>query len=154
LIREGLENDLDYKESIEQMIQYYKEQTDGSHTFICVLLQRLASDSGYAFPGGHVSFGETNEQTLIREFWEELAADITVNGLRWVGEIFFGEASSAIKSLDRSFFAVDEWGNEKIELEFSWIATDRIAELELYPVNAKDLLKDYSSEVKHFVYEE
>lgn len=54
-----------------------------------VLLQKPVHDPGYAFPGGHVGFGETNEETLIREFREELAADITVNGLRWVGEIFF-----------------------------------------------------------------
>lgn len=56
--------------------------------------------------------------------------------------------------LDRSFFAVDEWGTGKAEVEFSWINMDRIPELELYPVNAKDLLKHYSSEVRHFVYKE
>ncbi|WP_052098183.1 NUDIX hydrolase [Paenibacillus stellifer] len=54
-----------------------------------VLLQKPVHDPGYVVPGGHVGFGETNEETLIREFREELAADITVNGLRWVGEIFF-----------------------------------------------------------------
>jgi len=48
----------------------------------------------------------------------------------------------------------DEWGTGKAELEFSWINMDRIAELELYPVNAKDLLKHYSSAVRHFVYKE
>lgn len=135
-----------------------------------VLLQKPSNDPGYAFPGGHVGFGETNEETLIREFREELAAEITVNGLRWVGEIFFPwgsrpchqiclyyEVSLKDESqlpLDRSFFAVDEWGTGKAELEFSWINMDRIAELELYPVNAKDLLKHYSSEVRHFVYKE
>ena len=54
-----------------------------------VLLQKPIDDVGYAFPGGHVEFGETNEQTLVREFKEEMSADIKVNGLRWVAEMFF-----------------------------------------------------------------
>ena len=38
-----------------------------------VLLQTTTGeDRSFAFPGGHVSFGETNEQTLIREFREEI----------------------------------------------------------------------------------
>ena len=56
-----------------------------------ILLQRAAEPGGYAyaFPGGHVAFGETNAQTLIREFKEEMGADISVERLQWVGEIFF-----------------------------------------------------------------
>ena len=42
-----------------------------------VLLQTTTGeDRSFAFPGGHVAFGETNEQTLIREFREEIGADI------------------------------------------------------------------------------
>ena len=37
-----------------------------------VLLHKAKGDEGYAFPGGHVSFGETNAETLRREFMEEL----------------------------------------------------------------------------------
>ena len=29
-----------------------------------VLLQKPTGDDGFAFPGGHVAFGETNEETL------------------------------------------------------------------------------------------
>jgi len=54
-----------------------------------ILLHRPMNDTGYSFPGGHVSFGETNEETLIREFREEIAADIQVGELQWVAEIFF-----------------------------------------------------------------
>ena len=54
-----------------------------------VLLQKPIDDPGFAFPGGHVAFGETNEQKLIREFQEEIGADVLVGGLKWVAEIFF-----------------------------------------------------------------
>ena len=54
-----------------------------------VLLQKPTNDTGYAFPGGHVEFGETNEETLIREFKEEIGADIKVKEIKWVAEMFF-----------------------------------------------------------------
>lgn len=42
-----------------------------------VLLQKPTNDTAFAFPGGHVSFGETNAQTLAREFQEEIGVDFT-----------------------------------------------------------------------------
>lgn len=55
-----------------------------------VLLQKHLDDDGLAFfPGGHVEFGETGEQALVREFREELSTDIRVGPLRWVGEMFY-----------------------------------------------------------------
>ena len=64
-----------------------------------LLLQKPADDEGYAFPGGHCAFGETSEETLIREFREETGAEISVGELKWVGEIFSpGEAGPATSS--------------------------------------------------------
>lgn len=54
-----------------------------------ILLQKPTNDTGYAIPGGHVAFGETNAETLEREFKEEIGADITVGDLKWVEENFF-----------------------------------------------------------------
>ena len=54
-----------------------------------ILLQKPINDTAFAFPGGHVTLGETNEQTLMREFREEIDADINVGDLKWVGELFF-----------------------------------------------------------------
>ena len=54
-----------------------------------VLLQKSKNDTGYAIPGGHVALGETSEETLVREFKEEINADIKVGSLKWVGELFF-----------------------------------------------------------------
>lgn len=135
-----------------------------------VLLQKPVNDTGFAFPGGHVAFGETNEETLIREFKEEISADIKVNGLRWVGEIFFPWGDKPCHQiclyydislddetqipLDRSFFAKDELENVKVDLEFSWIDIGELTDIELHPTNAKELMKNYTPEIKHFVYKE
>lgn len=135
-----------------------------------VLLQKPTNDTGYAFPGGHVAFGETNEETLIREFKEEIAADIKVNELKWVGELFFpwGERSchqiclyyavslkyEAQIPLDRNFFSKDRLDNTEFALEFCWVDICTIENLEVYPTNAKKFIKDCSSDVKHFVYKE
>ncbi|MBE6985481.1 MAG: hypothetical protein E7434_07750 [Ruminococcaceae bacterium] len=35
-----------------------------------VLMQNAEGDDGYAFIGGHVAFGETTDETLVREFIE------------------------------------------------------------------------------------
>ena len=53
------------------------------------IASKPTNDTGYAIPGGHVEFGETNVQTSEREFKEEIGADITVGTLKWVAEIFF-----------------------------------------------------------------
>ena len=43
-----------------------------------VLMQNAEGDDGYAFIGGHVAFGETTDETLVREFKEEIGADIKI----------------------------------------------------------------------------
>ena len=65
-----------------------------------ILLQKPTNEDFYAFPGGHVEFGETNEETLISEFREEIGADISVGELEWVAEAFFpGEKAPVTKSV-------------------------------------------------------
>ena len=135
-----------------------------------VLLQTPTNDTGYAFPGGHVSFGETNEDTLIREFKEEISADIKVNELRWVGEIFFhwGDkpchqiclyymitlADDTQIPLEGSFIGKEAIEEQNFDKEFHWIPLSEIDKCKIYPSNAKGLLKSIDNGVQHFVYQE
>lgn len=132
-----------------------------------VLLQRPINDTAYSFPGGHVSFGETNEETLIREFKEEISADISVDGLQWVAEIFFPWGDKPCHQiclfyrislcdetqipLSGTFNAVDELENSNIDLEFSWIPLSEIKDIKLYPINAKEKLEQLSDKIEHFI---
>jgi 8-oxo-dGTP pyrophosphatase MutT (NUDIX family) len=135
-----------------------------------ILLQKPTNDTGYAIPGGHVELGETNAQTLEREFKEEIGADITVGALKWVAEIFFpwGEKPCHQICLYYNVVLKDETqipldgvfvGDERIEgrnfkIEFHWKPVDSLRQLEVYPTNISDLMKRYKEGVQHFVYRE
>lgn len=135
-----------------------------------ILLQRPFDSFAYAISGGHVSLGETNESTLIREFKEEVNADIRVDSLQWVGEIIFPWGNKSCHQiclfykveltdekcipLDNTFFGVEKLNDVAFKLEFSWVDIDKISEIELYPVQAKKLLSEGLGSVNHFIYRE
>ena len=128
-----------------------------------VLLQKPVNDTAYALPGGHVAFGETNEETLIREFKEEIGADIQVGELKWVAENFFPWGDKTCHqiclyymvegaiSADMQFLGIEE---RNIPLEFFWIPIDALKDLEVYPVEAAELLTKLDQGVQHFVFKE
>lgn len=135
-----------------------------------VLLQTTTGeDRSFAFPGGHVSFGETNAETLIREFKEEIGADIAVGELKWVAEVFFPwgrkpchqiclyymvEIQNPEIPCDGAFVAKEHLEGRSFDLEFHWVPLEQAGELEVYPTNAKELLNKLHEGVQHFVYRE
>ncbi|MDD6681942.1 MAG: NUDIX domain-containing protein [Clostridiales bacterium] len=134
-----------------------------------ILLQTAGNDPGYAFPGGHVAYGETHRQTLEREFQEETGLKIRVGDLKWVGEIFFPWGSKPCQQICLYYLvdalepekiqamaetALDAAGDIKASVHFHWIDLEKIPELEIYPEDAKDLLFKLDEGVKKFIYRE
>ena len=134
-----------------------------------VLLQKPTNDTAYAFPGGHVEFGETNEETLIREFEEEIGADIRVGELKWVAEVFFPWGSRSCHQIclyymveildpeipkDGMFMATEQIEGRNFQLEYHWVKLDEVGQLEVYPTNTIELLQKLHEDVQHFVYKE
>ena len=134
-----------------------------------ILLQKPTNDNGFAFPGGHAAFGETNEETLIREFKEEIGADISVGELKWVGEIFFPWGEKPCHQIclyytvviedghtpkEGAFLAQEQLEGRNFELEFHSVPIDKISDIEIYPANAIQLLENLNDNVQHFVYRE
>lgn len=134
------------------------------------LFQHVPGDDGYAIVGGHVAFGETTTETLIREFREELHADIRVERLLMVGEIFFpwGDRPCHQISLyylvsltdetqiptEGRFPTLDELGGERVNLEMCWIPLEELPKLTVYPENVKEHILCLPDEIVHFVYKE
>ena len=134
-----------------------------------VLLQKPSNDIGFAFPGGHVTLGETNEQTLIREFQEEIGIDVAVGDLKWVGELFFPwgskqchqiclyylvELQSEHIPLDGMFLGKEKIEGRHFDLEFHWISLTELKNIEVYPTNVIELVDKLDEGIQHFVYHE
>jgi len=131
-----------------------------------ILLQR-PKDDDYAFIGGHVAAFETTEQALIREFREEIRADIEVERLIAVGEIFFPWGKKPCHQigmyylirlknseqipLDGVFHGYDELDNERIDLDFCWVPLEQFARETVYPVELKPHILRRMEGVFHFV---
>lgn len=134
-----------------------------------VLLQKPTNDTAYAFPGGHVEFGETNEETLIREFKEEIGADVRVGELKWVAEIFFPWGSKTCHQIclyymveilnpeiptDGMFLATEHMEGREFDLEYHWVPIEEVKRLEVYPTQTPELLPNLHEGVQHFIYRE
>lgn len=133
----------------------------------CVLLQKPTDDTGYAFPGGHAVFGETAAETLIREFREEMGAQITVGRLMWTAEIFFtwGKPCHQIClyfeveditgiPLSGKFRGREYDYGRNAGMEFFWMTPEEMEKAEIYPGNAVRLLAEDDGTPRHFVCKE
>jgi len=134
-----------------------------------VLLQKPTNDTGFAFPGGHMAFGETNAQTLIREFKEEIGADISVGDLIWVGEIFFPWDNKLCHQIclfyivniqsdniptEGMFIGEEQIEERNFNIEFHWVPLEELKNIEIYPTDAPELIKKINHGVQHFIYRE
>ena len=145
------------------------------------LLQCPVGTQDYAFIGGHVAFGETAKETLVREIREELHTDAVIGDLLAVGEVYIDWGKlpdgsprhchqiglyflatvdeSRLPAADR-FCGYDELGNERFNLEYVWFPLEEMkARIEsqamiVYPPEAALHLLSGSRDVLHFTYSE
>lgn len=135
-----------------------------------ILLQAPMNTGEYAFPGGHVALGETNAETLVREWCEEIGADIEVGELKWVEENLFiwGDKDAHQISLsylvklkdmtqiplEDSFISKEYNADDDKAIWFHWVTLSDVKNLTVYPTKAAELLSLLDEGVKHLVYRE
>ena len=132
-----------------------------------ILLQK-PKDDDYAIIGGHISNMETTKEALMREFEEELHANIEVGNLLAIGEIFFRWGNRPCHQvcfyykvhlndintipMDGVFKGYDELNNERIDLDFCWVPLSESKKgLKVYPLELIPIILEDSNEIVHFV---
>lgn len=126
-----------------------------------ILLQRPKGDD-YSYIGGHVAAFETTEETLIREFREETGADVEVERLLAVGEVFFPWGKRPCHQIGL-YYRIrlknpaqiptegEFRGSERTGIDFCWIELERLADERVYLPELTAHILSGGEGVKHFV---
>ena len=116
--------------------------------------------------GGRIKFGETAEEAIVREVFEETGVKMEVDRLGFVHEnYFYGDASSNrgkliyeisfyfYMKIPTSFTPISESFTEDNSREFlKWISLNE--DVKMYPEFFRTELKNPTDSVKHFIKDE
>ena len=109
----------------------------------------LPKDRSYSYlPGGHIEFGETGREALVREMKEETGLDATAGDLLGVVESSFvqkGEKHCEINLIYKMGVPVTSSSGKVQSQEdwicFDWVSCDKIPSVNLLPVEMRDILQ-------------
>ncbi len=131
-----------------------------------VLMTRNDIDDYYYSVGGGVHMGETAEQAVIREVYEETGVRYEVDHLAFINESFFyGDGSLAGKECHvvELFFLMKPRKSKEIYSNSTtqgvkeymcWIPVEKIGDYKAFPVFFKDRLLNIPEGIEHFVSDE
>lgn len=126
-----------------------------------ILLQREMAGKEFALPGGHVNFGETGAQAVVREFMEEVGQKILPERLVWVEENFWRWGDKPAHNITHYYLVrfgdsvkiPTEGSFDPIEphLAFEWVGIEDLANHIIYPEFLPEEIVRLPEGVKHFV---
>lgn len=127
-----------------------------------ILVQREKGGNEFALPGGHVKIGETLEDGLIREYKEEIGANILCKLLLWSEECFWEWKGKQAHTI-AFYYLIDLCESTKIpdseflshkdnsNLIIGWMPVDYIQDVIVYPEFLKKEIFNLDVCPKHFV---
>ncbi|MGZ4134762.1 MAG: NUDIX hydrolase [Tumebacillaceae bacterium] len=134
-----------------------------------VLLHRGINDDYWALPGGRGEMLERSENTVRREFQEELGVEVQVDRLLWVVENFFNFEEIEIVFHELAFYylislagatplqdkhLVHHCIEEGSDLIYQWFPLEEVGQLNLYPVFLREGLQNLPTTIQHLVNDE
>ena len=110
----------------------------------------------FYLPGGRVKMGETAEQAVVREIWEELGVTLKIARPLWLNQAFFTEDVDGIRYHELCiYFLMDISNTDLLERgdaftltegkhthTFEWLAFDRLKDEYFYPIFLKKQVFD------------
>jgi 8-oxo-dGTP pyrophosphatase MutT (NUDIX family) len=133
----------------------------GSH----VLLHRSERDDFWSLPGGRCEMGEPSVDAIRREMREELGAEIQVERLLWVGEVFYADHGRDYHELSFYFLVslgpqfnrgapgAPFYGDEEgLRLIFVWHPLQKLETCRLYPTFLRTALRALPQSTQHVIH--
>ena len=113
---------------------------------ILVLVYHYPNGTVYAIPGGNIDEGETIENSVIREFEEELGIQVAIDRLLYVGDMMANQYVA--QTVHIVFEGHILLGEPQLNPEQTsandciWLEESRLEDVILYPEIKKALLED------------
>ena len=134
----------------------------------CVLFAGNEVDDYYYSIGGGVHIGETSEEAVKREVFEETGVEYEVDRLAVIHENFFIGSSGFIKGYDchevAFYYIMKPKGNKNLNSQsvtmggikenMYWIPIDELEKYNAYPTFMKEYLKSEHTAIKHIITDE
>lgn len=133
----------------------------------CVLFAGNERDDYYYSIGGAVEMGETAEDAVVREVFEETGVHYEIDRLAVIHENFFNESGGLLRGLDCHeiclYFLMKPRGTQELHSdsytlgvreEMHWLPIDRLDTYKAFPSFLKDYLGWEHSGVEHIVTDE
>lgn len=133
-----------------------------------VLLNRLKDNNFWTFIGGKVVFGETTEESIIREYKEEIGINVETDRLVSIVENFFFYRDKKWHELLYFYLLRDPLNKlqifsgtrdilDNLSGEFIWLDIKKLDSIKIQPECSRDILLSLHSDndnIKHIIHKD